>query len=111
MNCREYKKIHDQVEEAYRVIKRERDRAWRAANPEKSRASAQKWREANRHEHRISNRLWRFFNPDKSQQSTRAWRERNPDYHKQWRERMKAQGHFKKGGKYYYPRKPKGEHA
>jgi hypothetical protein len=97
-------KIRALVEKAYKAVKAERSRRWRAANPEKSRESSKRWRDANKGEHRISNRLWRACNREKARATQAAWKARNPNYHKEWKERMKAAGHFKKGGKYYYPR-------
>ena len=81
----------DPVEEAFRIIHRERCRSWRAANPEKSRASSKKWREKNPDFYRISNRGWKLFNREKHNAITQSWRERNPNYQREYRARKKAE--------------------
>lgn len=95
----------EKIKAADKLVRAERNRLWRARNPEKSRESSKRWREANKGAHRVSNRLWRVCNRDKARASQRAWLARHPNYHKEWRQRMRAAGHYRKGGKYYYPRK------
>jgi hypothetical protein len=99
--------IYAEVKEADRVIRLERNRKWLAENREKANAISRRWRAEHREDHRLLTRMWRYFNPEKAREANKSWREKNPDYHREWRARAVAAGHFRKGGKYYYPRKPK----
>jgi hypothetical protein len=78
------------IEEAFRVVHRERCREWRARNPEASRASSQKWRAANPDDYKLSVRAWKFFNRAKYLAGQRKWREKNPNYQREHRARKKA---------------------
>lgn len=74
------------------MTKRERDTAWRKANPDKARMATLAWREANAERVRLVKALWRKNNPEKvratrrSLQSGRAssarWKKNNPEKHR-----------------------------
>lgn len=51
---------------------------WREENPEKRRAADAAWREANKDRKRVTNMAWRAANPDKAKAICAAWRESNP---------------------------------
>lgn len=52
--------------------------AWRAANPEKSRAASKRWRERNPDAVSTKNREWREQNRDYNAERIKAWRQANP---------------------------------
>jgi len=96
--------LEAEVEAAARAIHRERCKAWRDKNPEKSREASRRWAARNPDSKRVSNRLWKFFNRDRDRALTAEWRKKNPDYARERRERLKAEGAYKPGGKYWYSR-------
>lgn len=88
ITSKDAKKIRDEVRQAALVIQAERNRKWRAANPEASRESCRKWQRENPEDYRLSMRLWKFFNREKVRQYNREWRARNPDYFRARRARL-----------------------
>jgi hypothetical protein len=93
-------RIYRDVQAAEREVQRERNRRWRAANPEKSAAAARKWREANPEEARLSRALYAYCNQEKQRAAKAAWRARNPNYHRERNRRLAAAGAYRKGGHY-----------
>ena len=63
----------DAIEEARKARKREYERAWRAANPDKVRETERAWRAANPDKVREMARAWREANPEKNREASRAW--------------------------------------
>ena len=68
----------------------ERNRKWRAANPEKVRECNRKWRAANPEKALEYNRKWRAANPEKVRECKRKRYAANPEkvleYNRKWRE-------------------------
>jgi hypothetical protein len=52
-------------------------RAWRLANPEKSREAVRAWQLANPEKVRETNRAWQLANPEKVREANRTYREAN----------------------------------
>ena len=65
--------------ECRKVRRRERERAWYAANPEKvcEKNRARYW--ANPEKAREQNKAWYAANPEKAREYFRAWRAANPE--------------------------------
>ena len=93
-------------EEHKKAVKRECNRRWAAANPEKAKASGVKWRETHREQKKADNARWAAENPEKARESQRrwwakqdqglaaaytaAWRERHPERAKESQRRFWA---------------------
>lgn len=65
--------------ERKRERKRESNRAYRIANPEKMREYMRVWRASNREKKRAYDREYRAANPDKVRESVHKWQVSNPD--------------------------------
>lgn len=59
--------------------RRETQRLWRLAHPEKRKAERARYRENHLEEIRERYRAWREKNPEKAQAATKDWRERNKE--------------------------------
>jgi 5-methylcytosine-specific restriction endonuclease McrA len=70
--------------------KKESNRAWAKANPEKRKANIRAWRDANPEKVKASNRAWDKANPEKRKAMISAWSKENPEkirgYSRAWRE-------------------------
>lgn len=97
-------RIKAEVDAAARQLHRERCRAWRLAHPERSKAASRKWAARNPGAKKLSNRLWKFFNREKDRALTAAWRVKNPNYDRERAARLRAEGAYSPGGKYWRSR-------
>lgn len=85
------------TEEEKKIAARARAKAWREANPERSKAAIEKckaakpeqykakrdaWFKANRPRLRVKGQKWRDANPERSREFSAEWRARNPEQRK-----------------------------
>jgi len=64
---------------------KEASRKYRAENPEKVRAAVRKWQVANPERSREATRKWRVAHPERAREDKRKFHENNPEYDRKWR--------------------------
>lgn len=101
--------LRTEVESAYRAYHRELMRQWRERNRERDRANSRKWRKRHKAMSLDSGKMWRRMNKDKVRAANKAWCAKNPNYHRDRYYRLKAEGAFAPGGKYYEVKRAKGK--
>jgi len=70
--------------------KRESERRWSKANPEKAREISRRWNKANPEKTRESSRLWREANPERQREGVRRWAKANPEKKREIAHRRRA---------------------
>ena len=75
----------DELENYIATVKNRRkeyQKKWKSANPEKRREYAARWRAKHREEIRAYSREYYALHPDKARESQAKWRAKNPNYEK-----------------------------
>jgi hypothetical protein len=61
------------------ATKKELEKAWRKANPERVKATRKAWTKANLEKKRATDKAWAKANPEKTKAAVKAWQKSNPE--------------------------------